>query len=143
MLLTWLIVSYFILLFMTCFSIVMVLHYLYRAVVRALFSLVVLLITYSVVKSHFILLFEQIKKERKFCSLYAARWLRARAVTHQCAAVDRPNRCIPPGDNNARQRIATRCAARCSARVNGPLTYEWTAETLDTVSASSAIRKIT
>jgi len=44
---------------------VMVLHYLYRAAVSALFSLVVLLITYCVVKSHFILLFEQIKKERK------------------------------------------------------------------------------
>jgi len=50
---------------MTCFSIVIVLHYLYRAAVSALFSLVVLLITYCVVKSHFILLFEQIKKERK------------------------------------------------------------------------------
>ena len=50
---------------MTCLSIVMVLHYLYRAAVSALFSLVVLLITYCVVKSHFILLFEQIKKERK------------------------------------------------------------------------------
>jgi len=50
---------------MTCFSIVMVLHYLYRPAVSALFSLVVLLITYCVVKSHFILLFEQIKKEKK------------------------------------------------------------------------------
>jgi len=50
---------------MTCFSIVTVLHYLYRAAVSALFSLVVLLITYCVVKSHFILLFEQIKKEEK------------------------------------------------------------------------------
>ena len=50
---------------MTCFSIVMVLHYLYRAAVSALFSLVVLLITYCVVKSHFILLFEQINKEKK------------------------------------------------------------------------------
>ena len=50
---------------MTCLSIVMVLHYLYKAAVNALFSLVVLLITYRVVKSHFILLFEQIKKERK------------------------------------------------------------------------------
>jgi len=50
---------------MTCFSVVMVLHYLYRPAVSALFSLVVLLITYCVVKSHFILLFEQIKKERK------------------------------------------------------------------------------
>ena len=33
--------------------------------VSALFSLAVLLITYCVVKSHFVLLFEQIKKERK------------------------------------------------------------------------------
>ena len=47
------------------FFIVMVLHYLYRAAVSALFSLVVLLITYCVVKSQFILLFEQIKKEEK------------------------------------------------------------------------------
>ena len=47
------------------FSIVMVLHYLYRAAVSALFSLVVLVITYCAVKSHFILLFEQIKKEKK------------------------------------------------------------------------------
>jgi len=38
---------------------------LHRAAVSALFSLVVQLITYCVVKSHFILLFEQIKKERK------------------------------------------------------------------------------
>jgi len=65
LLLTWLIVSYFILSFMTCFSIVMVLHYLYRAAVSALFSLVVLLITYCVVKSHFILWFELIKKAEK------------------------------------------------------------------------------
>ena len=65
LLLTWLIVSYFILLFMTCLSIVMVLHYLYKAAVSALFSLVVLLIMYCVVKLHYILLFEQIKKERK------------------------------------------------------------------------------
>ena len=50
---------------MTCFSIVMVLHYLHRAAVSALLSLVVLLITYCVVKSHFILLFEQINKEKK------------------------------------------------------------------------------
>jgi len=52
---------------MTCLSIVMVLHYWYRAAVSALFSLVVLLIMYCVVKLHFIrlLLFEQIKKERK------------------------------------------------------------------------------
>jgi len=62
-------VSYFILLFMTCFAIVMVLHYLYRAAVSALFSLVVLLITYCVVKSHFILLFEQLKKERNVLRL--------------------------------------------------------------------------
>ena len=64
---TWFIVSYFILLFMTCFSVVVVglLHYLYRAAVNALFSLVVLFIMYCVVKSHFILLFEQIKKEKK------------------------------------------------------------------------------
>ena len=73
LLLTWLIVSYFILLFMTCLSTVMVLHYLYRAAVSTLFSLVVLLITYCVVKLHFIglLLFEQIKKEerkRKTCT---------------------------------------------------------------------------
>ena len=65
LLLIWLEVSYFILLFMTCFSIVMVLHYLYRAAVSTLFSLVVLFITYCVVKSHFILLFEQIKKKKK------------------------------------------------------------------------------
>ena len=38
---------------------------LHRAAVSALFSLVVQLITYCVVESHFILLFEQIKKERK------------------------------------------------------------------------------
>jgi len=50
---------------MTCLSIVTALHYLYRAAVSALFSLVVLLIMYCVVKLHFILLFEQIKKERK------------------------------------------------------------------------------
>jgi len=52
---------------MTCFSVVVVvlLHYLYRAAVNALFSLVVLFITYCVVKSHFILLFEQIKEEKK------------------------------------------------------------------------------
>ena len=50
---------------MTCFSIVMVLHYLYRAAVSASFSLVVLLITHCVVKSHFVLLFEQRKKKRK------------------------------------------------------------------------------
>ena len=43
----------------------MVLHYLHRAAVSALFSLVVLLITYCVVKSHFLLLFEQINKEKK------------------------------------------------------------------------------
>jgi len=43
----------------------MVLHYLHRAAVSALLSLVVLLITYCVVKSHFILLFEQINKEQK------------------------------------------------------------------------------
>jgi len=43
----------------------MVLHYLYRAAVIALFSLVVLLITYSVVKLHFILLFEQTKERKK------------------------------------------------------------------------------
>jgi len=49
---------------MICLSIVMVLHYLYRAAVSALFSLVVLLITYCVEKLHFILLFEQIKKEK-------------------------------------------------------------------------------
>jgi len=55
---------------MICLSIVMVLHYLYRAAVSALFSLVVLLITYCVEKLHFILLFEQIKKEknRKKCT---------------------------------------------------------------------------
>jgi len=71
LLLTWLIVSYFILLFMTCLSIVMVLHYLYMAAVSTLFSFVVLLITYCVVKLHFIRLFEQIKKEerkRKTCT---------------------------------------------------------------------------
>ena len=64
---TWFIVSYFILLFMTCFSVVVVglLHYLYRAPVNALFSLVVLFITYCVEKSHFIQLFDQIKKEKK------------------------------------------------------------------------------
>ena len=50
---------------MTCFSIVMVLHYLYRAAVSASFSLVVLLITHCVVKSHFVLLFEQRKKKKK------------------------------------------------------------------------------
>jgi len=50
---------------MICFSIVMVLHYLHRAAVSALFSLVVLLITYCVVKSHFLLLFEQINEEKK------------------------------------------------------------------------------
>jgi len=65
LLLTWFIVSYFILLFMTCFSIVMVSYYLYRAAVSASFSLVVLLIMYCVVKSHFILLFEQIKKRKR------------------------------------------------------------------------------
>jgi len=52
-------------LFMTCLSIVMVLHYLYREAVSALFSLVFLLIMYCVVKLHFILLFEQIEKEKK------------------------------------------------------------------------------
>jgi len=59
--------NYNLLLFMTCFCIVMVFHYLYRprAAVSALFSLVVLFITYCVVKSHFIQLFEQIKKKTK------------------------------------------------------------------------------
>jgi len=61
--------AYSVMLFMTCLSIVMVLHYLYRAAVNALFSLVVLLIMYCVVKLHFILLFEQIKKQNKIKKL--------------------------------------------------------------------------
>ena len=50
---------------MTCLSIVMVLHYLYRAAVSALFSLFVLLIMYCIVSYILLLLFEQIKKESK------------------------------------------------------------------------------
>ena len=40
-----------------------------KATVNALFSLVVLLIMYCVVKLHFILLFEQIKKQNKIKKL--------------------------------------------------------------------------